>query len=188
MWYRIPCTYKNIQYKVNLNKISSKNCKHIEIVSVRKQHCKISVPYPIWEKSQTHEKRKENKQERQNSYIPLVIITNDTWYDIESSSPWYTLITASSINDSIFHVIFPSARRRIARDVYDRRPEEVLRGHEEDGEQEAGQGNAEAKGELSISLFAGVTLTLGANIVCGTEATVYTVCTVHAGTVWGSNI
>ena len=143
---------------------------------------------PIWKKSQTHEKRKENKQERQNSYIPLVIITNDTWYDIESSSPWYTHITASSINDSIFHVIFPSARRRIARDVYDRRPEEVLRGHEEDGEQEAGQGNAEAKGELSISLFAGVTLTLGANIVCVAQKLRIYSMYIHAGTGWGSNI
>ena len=40
--------------------------------------------------------------------------------------------------------LFPS-RRRIARDVHDRRPEEVLRGHEEDGEQEAHEGDTQTE-------------------------------------------
>ena len=44
-------------------------------------------------------------------------------------------------------------RRRLARDVHDGRPEEVLRGHEEDGEQETGQGDAEAKGKIIYSSY-----------------------------------
>jgi hypothetical protein len=46
----------------------------------------------------------------------------------------------------IFDHALIGARRGLSRDVHDGRPEEVLRRHEEDGQQEAGQGDAKAEG------------------------------------------
>ncbi len=45
--------------------------------------------------------------------------------------------------------VFPGARRRVAGDVHDGGPEEVLRRHEEDGQEEARQGYPPTQGRTS---------------------------------------
>ena len=45
--------------------------------------------------------------------------------------------------------VLSRARRRLPGDVHDGRPEKVLCGHEKDGQQEAGEGDAEAEGKTT---------------------------------------
>ena len=48
-----------------------------------------------------------------------------------------------------------SARRRVARNVHDGRPEKVLRRDEEDGEEETGEGNPQTSGDISLLIIVG---------------------------------
>ena len=48
-----------------------------------------------------------------------------------------------------------SARRRVARNVHDGRPEKVLRRDEEDGEEETGEGNPQTSGNISLLIIVG---------------------------------
>ena len=48
-----------------------------------------------------------------------------------------------------------SARRRVARNVHDGRPEKVLRRDEEDGEEETGEGNPQTSGNISLVIIVG---------------------------------